>query len=242
LKQTNGRQPIIRLLLGLGIGLAALGSFSAWRAATLYGDQPPPTTPAAALARLKAGNERFVRGHSEERHLVQVRTELLTEQRPYAIILSCSDSRVPPELVFDETLGRLFIIRVAGNVIDPVALGSIEYGAQVLGARLLVVLGHEHCGAVKAAAKAGSFGPNIDAIVKRIAPAIERVKAGGVKRSGHVEAEVEENVRVQLRSALEESAILRDLTQKGRLQSAGGVYDLETGRVLFLSDEGDQPR
>jgi carbonic anhydrase len=167
-----------------------------------------------------------------------MRSELLTEQQPYAIILSCSDSRVPPELVFDETLGRLFVIRVAGNVIDPVALGSIEYGAKVLGARLLVVLGHEHCGAVKAAAKGESVSPNVDAIVKRIAPAIERVKAGGVRASGPFEAEVEENVRLQLRSALDESAILRDLTQKGQLLLIGAVYELPTGQVIFLPTEG----
>jgi len=130
MKQAVGQQPAIRALLGVGIGLAALVSFLAWRAEALYGDQPPPVTAAASLARLKAGNARFASGHPEERHLVQVRSELLTEQRPYAIILSCSDSRVPPELIFDETLGRLFVIRVAGNVIDPVALGSIEYGAK----------------------------------------------------------------------------------------------------------------
>jgi carbonic anhydrase len=235
MKLAGSRRPAIRRLVGVGIGLAALVSILAWRAASLYGDPPPPTTAAEALARLKAGNERFARGHPEQRHVVQIRSELLTEQRPYAIILSCSDSRVPPELVFDETLGRLFIIRVAGNEIDPVALGSIEYGAQVLGARLLVVLGHEHCGAVKAAAKGGSLGPNLDAIMKRIAPAIEKVKAGGVKASGPFEPEVEANVRLQLHDALAESAVLRDLTQKGQLQLAGAVYELPTGRVVFLS-------
>jgi len=108
----------------------------------------------------------------------------------------------------------------------------------VLAARLLVVLGHEHCGAVKAAAKGGSLGPNLDAFVKRIAPAIQRVKAGGVRASGPFEAEVEENVRLQLRSALEESAVLRGLTQKGQLQLDGAVYELPSGRVIFLPPGG----
>src|SRR5205814_6637151 len=129
-----------------------------------------------ALAELKAGNARFVRGESQLRDLPQARQALAAGQHPAAIILCCSDSRVPPELVFDQTLGRLFVVRAAGNVVDPALLGSIEYAVEHLGARLLVVLGHSSCGAVDAALKGGSASPNLRALVERIAPAAARAK------------------------------------------------------------------
>ncbi len=104
------------------------------------------------------------------------RPELAEGQHPYAIVLACADSRVAPELIFDESLGKLFVVRVAGNVADPVVLGSIEYAVEHLHANLLMVLGHENCGAVKATIGGGAFPPNIEALIKRITPAVDKVR------------------------------------------------------------------
>src|SRR5205085_9309530 len=126
------------------------------------------------------GNDRYVRGQPKPKDYAKERVRLAKGQQPYAIVLTCSDSRVPPELVFDESLGKLFVVRVAGNVTDPVALGSVEYAAVVEAARLLVVLVHESCGAVKATLKGDPQPPNIEAIVRKIQPAADRAKARGL--------------------------------------------------------------
>ncbi|MFY9570851.1 MAG: carbonic anhydrase, partial [Blastocatellia bacterium] len=131
----------------------------------------PDTSSADPLARLLNGNARFVRGVRRPANYKRERRALTKVQHPYAIVLSCSDSRVPPEIVFDESLGKLFVVRVAGNVVDPVTLGSIEYAAEHLHSKLLFVLGHESCGAVRATIDGGHSSPGIEAIVDRIKPA-----------------------------------------------------------------------
>jgi carbonic anhydrase len=167
------------------------------------------------------------------KNLPKQREELTAGQQPYAIILGCSDSRVPPELLFDESLGQLFIVRDAGNVADSVTLGSIEYAAEHLHAKLLVVLGHTSCGAVKATLAGGDVPPNIGAIANRIAPAANRAKAKHLdEKETALEASVE-NVREQMDACVGQSTLIRELVEKNELKLVGAIYDLETGKVEF---------
>jgi|GEM_PF-2153842 len=191
-------------------------------------------SPQDPLDKLTCGNKRFV----DDPHFVEERARAyrVDEQHPYAVILSCSDSRVPAELVFGEwgSLGTLFVIRTAGNVVDPVVLGSIEYGTQHLHAKLILVLGHENCGAVRAArAQAASpQKPNIAWFVDPIKLAVERT-------SNRSEIEtVKENVRVQIQNLRNQSSIIRELEQEGQLRIVGGFYNFtgaKSGVVDLLS-------
>jgi carbonic anhydrase len=190
-----------------------------------------------ALARLKAGNARFVKGRHRPANYVAERATLIKGQQPYAILLTCSDSRVPPELIFDESLGKLFIVRVAGNVTDPVTLGSVEYAAEHLGAHLLVVLGHDACGAVKATVEGGHLPPNIEAIAHDIQPAADRAKARHLDAPATLKTAIAENVRQQMGDALGESEVLREMVEKKSLTIVGGVYNLASGRVEWLQAE-----
>jgi carbonic anhydrase len=193
-----------------------------------------------ALARLKRGNQRFVTGKPQIRHLISERKSLAEGQAPYAIILCCSDSRVSPEIIFDESLGKLFVVRVAGNVADPVDLGSIEYAAQHLHAKLLLVVGHESCGAVKATLDGGQAPANIDAIVEKISPAVEKARNQHRDIKATLNIAIEENVRQQMNNALQQSAVLREMVEKKELQITGGVYNLHTGKVEYLSENSRQ--
>ncbi|MGD0059985.1 MAG: carbonic anhydrase [Verrucomicrobiia bacterium] len=185
-----------------------------------------------ALARLKAGNERFVTGQvihpngSAER-----RTEVAKGQKPYAIVVGCSDSRVGPEVVFDQGLGDLFVVRTAGNVVDDVALGSIEYAAEHFGVPVIFVLGHTRCGAVAAAVAGGEAPGHVGSVVEKIRPAVEETKG---EKGDAVDNAVRANVRNvvnQLRGAV---PILSGLVKSGKLRVVGGCYDLDTGRVAML--------
>ena len=188
--------------------------------------------------RLKAGNERFVRG---EARFPTVQKEILAslanEQRPYATILGCSDSRVPPELVFDAGFGELFIVRVAGNVVSPGVLGSLHYAAIHLGTPLFVVLGHERCGAVSAALHAshdesGQSAP-ITRLLNKIRPALRHLPPG-LSPEAELDAAVEANVRwsmQQIRETAEAQARAR--LEAGAMMLVGARYDLDTGEVTF---------
>lgn len=201
----------------------------------VFADDKPGVPADQAFARLKAGNARFVRGQHQAADYSTERAKLVTGQQPYAILLTCSDSRVPPELVFDESLGKLFIVRVAGNVADPVTVGSIEYAAEHLGARLLVVLGHESCGAVKAALDGGHAPPNIEAILHKIQLATEDAKSHRLTPTATLAQAVEENVYLQMHDALDQSEVLHEMVDKKSLTLVGGVYQLSTGKVEWLN-------
>ena len=188
--------------------------------------EPPPVTPGDALARLKQGNQRFVSGLSRHAHeSASLRHQLVSGQHPFAIVLGCSDSRVPVELIFDQGFGDLFVIRIAGNVITDGVLGSIEYARIHLNSQLLVVLGHEGCGAVTAALEArkhASSDPHgVQTIVRLINPAIGNIEPG-LPVSEQVHRAVELNVR-WAQEELKNSPETRDL----RLSTVGAVYDLE---------------
>lgn len=201
----------------------------------VFADNKPGVSADEALARLKAGNARFVKGQHKPANYPAERAKLVKGQQPYAILLTCSDSRVPPELIFDESLGKLFIVRVAGNVTDPVTLGSIEYAAEHLGAKLLVVLGHQSCGAVKATIEGGHVPPNIEAIMHDIQPAAARAKVKNLDPAATLKLAIADNVRQQMRDALGESEVLREMVEKKSLTVAGGVYQLATGKVEWLA-------
>ena len=186
------------------------------------------------LQRLLDGTARYVSGKTTHpRQDGARRGEVAKGQAPFAMVLSCADSRVPPEILFDQGLGDLFLVRVAGNIADSHALGSLEYGAQVLGAKFLMVLGHEYCGAVDAAAKGGHVGGNIESIIEAIAPAAARAKADPDKTT-LLDRAVVENVREVLTVIGKRSPALAGLAAKGSLTIVGARYDLDSGEVTVV--------
>jgi carbonic anhydrase len=192
-----------------------------------------------ALSKLLDGNKRYVESKMNacSESSTTAREALAKGQKPYAIILSCSDSRVPPELVFDKALGEVFVVRVAGNVPDPIVLGSIEYAAEHLGSPLIVVLGHERCGAVTAAVDAkGKPEGNIGAIIKTIAPAVKQAKKDykGKNKAELVETAVDDNVKLVAANITRQSAVLRHLVKEGKIKIVAAKYDLDDGKVSLL--------
>lgn len=190
-----------------------------------------------ALERLRAGNARFVEGTSSITDAVSVarRAELIDGQTPFAAILACSDSRVPVELIFDQGLGDLFVIRVAGNIAAPSQVCSIEYAASVLGAQLVVVLGHSNCGAIDATLKElaqeqAVRSPILRAIVDRIGPAL-----AGLENPTLLDA-VAANVRNTVAELRSGSKILENLIDAGSLVIVGAEYSIESGKVGFFDD------
>ncbi|MFA6214457.1 MAG: carbonic anhydrase [Candidatus Micrarchaeia archaeon] len=182
---------------------------------------------AEALNRLKEGNARFAAGKPSAKDFAAQRKAALGGQSPYAIVLYCSDSRVPAEYIFDAGIGEIFGIRDAGNIVDAITLGSIEYAAEHLNVPLLVVLGHTKCGAVTAACQSGHAPGNIASVVAEIQAA---AKAGG----NVPEAAVRENIKCVLEKIRAKSGIVSSLEAQGKLRVASALYSLETGAVQFL--------
>jgi carbonic anhydrase len=197
-----------------------------------------PTQPAAAAdeiwADLIKGNERFVAGKPKARHLVGLRTSLAKSQHPRVAVLACSDSRVAPELLFDQSLGDLFVVRSAGNIADPIGAGSIEYAVEHLGSSVLVVLGHTKCGAVTAACSGEKMPtPNLQAIVDKINPAVSQA-GKSAKGEALVEAAIRENVHRSANDVLASSEVLRHFVDQGKLTVFEAEYNLDTGKVSRL--------
>jgi carbonic anhydrase len=195
-------------------------------------DQPIVAT-AEAISRLKEGNGRYTSGNLQHPgQTAERRTELAKSQHPFAIILSCSDSRVPPEIVFDEGLGDLFIVRVAGNVLNDEGLGSIEYAVDILGARLIVVLGHQSCGAVDAAMKTvaakGKAPGHIQSLVTAIKPVVDATP------KGDLDTMIKANVKHVVDALRSSTPILKARVDSGDVRVIGGYYALDTGAVAFL--------
>jgi carbonic anhydrase len=189
-----------------------------------------PTTPSVrpeeALSRLKSGNERFVNSKvSAGKPVAERRAETAKEQHPFAIIVACADSRTAPEIVFDQNIGDLFVIRTAGNLVDDYALGSIEYAVEHLGTRLIVVLGHERCGAVTAALAGGSAPGHINSLVRDIQPAVAASKG---KEGDALANAIHEN-DAAVAAKIQKQAQLGELAFQVRI--VAGYYDLDTGKV-----------
>ena len=176
------------------------------------------------LERLMEGNKRYVEGMLAAKDVKSKREETKDSQKPFVTIVSCSDSRVVPEYIFDENLGEIFVIRTAGNIVDTITLGSIEYGVEHLGTPLLVVLGHEKCGAVTAACAGGECGHNIAAIVEKIKPAANKCK-------NDIESSVKENVKCVIDEIRQKSEVLKNLENGRKLKIVGMEYFFEDGRV-----------
>lgn len=184
------------------------------------------------IKKLIDGNKRYVSSkmiHPDQ--TANKRTELANEQHPFAIVLSCSDSRVPPEIIFDQGIGDLFVIRVAGNVLDNAAVGSIEYAVEHLNVKLIVVLGHERCGAVSAAVEGSEVPGHIRYLVEAIQPAVEKAKQmQGDLLDNSVRVNVQ-NVVAQLKSS---EPIIKEYVHEKKVEVIGARYDLDDGAVTFL--------
>ncbi len=187
------------------------------------------------LERLIQGNQRYVNSTTVcHEDWTAKRTALLANQKPFAVIVTCSDSRVPPEIIFDQTLGALFVVRVAGNIVDDFAIGSIEYGVNILGADLVLVLGHSNCGAVDAALKGMKFDNHIQEVLNAIQPAIAATKS---QPGNLLEKATKTNVKLVENKLRTSKPLLSQLIEKGTLRISGGYYDLETGKVEFLDKQ-----
>jgi len=226
-------------------GMAALMAGMAWANA----GSESAVSPEAALQHLMEGNKRYVEGQMTAGKLCDAaaRTALVKSQKPYAIILSCSDSRLPPEVIFDKGLGEIFVIRVAGNIPDPIVLGSIEYAAEHLGSPLIMVLGHERCGAVKATVEAKgktSGSANIDAILNTITPSVKaaakdcqackgEAKCADSKKDEFLECVSDTNAKRVAASLPAKSKIIKHLLAEKKLAIVVAKYDLDDGVVTL---------
>lgn len=217
------RRDLLRLTTAGALALAAQPGLAADPAPAR--DDDDPTTPADAVAGLRDGNARFVRGEvlSPRRELDRLR-KLKHEQKPWAAILGCADSRVPVEIVFDEGFGDLFVVRVAGNVATAVEIASLEYAVAVLGVQVVLVLGHANCGAVKAALSGAAVPGQISTLYQHIVP--------GIDRDGRdLPKAIADNVRFQTKKLRDGSTVIGTAVKDGKLALAGGVFELASGRV-----------
>lgn len=211
--------------------VAAFVSLASW---SPLAAEPEPAAP--PLARLKAGNERYVKGALSSVALGSgTRQSLTKEQHPFAMVLSCADSRVPPEYIFNVGLGDLFVVRAAGEVVDKSVMASLEYGAEHLHIPLLVVMGHESCGAVKAAVEAEhGEGPNLDYLVSHIRAGFQH----GAAEQKELRTVILANVEQVINDAMGGSQILRQSAMTGHLQVVGAYYELGSGSVVFSEPVG----
>lgn len=185
----------------------------------------------AALKKLLDGNSRYVKfqaTHPDQ--TAETRAETAKGQKPFAIIVTCSDSRVPPEIIFDQGLGNLFVIRVAGNVVDDFELGSIEYAAEHLGVQLVVVLGHERCGAVDATVKGGEAPGHIANLVKAIKPSVEKAKK---EKGDLLENSIKNNTLAVAQKIRNSKPVLSEMIKEGKLKVVSARYDLDDGTVTL---------
>jgi carbonic anhydrase len=193
-----------------------------------------PQSPEEIWADLMEGNKRFAAGKPKTREIVASRSELVNGQHPKVIVLGCADSRVSPELVFDKNLGDLFVVRTAGNIADPIALGSIEYAVEHLHSPVLLILGHEKCGAVSAAAEGGEMPtPNLESIMKKIAPVTGKLK-DFFTGDDLINISVQANVMQSANDLLKNSSILRKEVDEKKLTLFKAVYRLKSGEVVRL--------
>jgi carbonic anhydrase len=193
-------------------------------------------SPDAALAELRAGNARFVAGQSRARDFATEVRATASHQYPFAVVLSCVDSRQPIEIVFDQGIGDVFSARVAGNVINDDILGSMEFACKVSGTKLIAVIGHSNCGAIKGAIDDVQLG-NLTGLLTKIKPAIAQVDGGGEansKNQDFVQKVAEANVRLAMREIRERSPVLREMIDQEKIGLVGGMYDLSTGQVQFF--------
>jgi carbonic anhydrase len=198
-------------------------------------------TPDEVITALMDGNARFVAGELTDPDIDERIATSATGQYPKAVVLSCLDSRVPVELVFDQGIGDVFVGRVAGNIENVDQLGSMEFATKLSGSKLVMVLGHSGCGAIKGAVDGAELG-NLTALLKKIRPAVDEVEGFGPdertsKNAEFVDKVVEENVRLTVADIREKSPVLAELERAGEIKIVGAIYDLETGKVRLLDEK-----
>ncbi|MEZ7499065.1 carbonic anhydrase family protein [Flavobacterium sp. Arc3] len=206
---------------------------------TLNKEMQDAITPSMAITILKEGNKRFTNNLKANRNLLQQANETVEGQHPFAVILSCIDSRTSAELIFDQGLGDIFSVRIAGNIINEDILGSMEFGCKVAGAKVIVVLGHTKCGAVKGACDHVEMG-NLTALLSKIQPAVYDEKTEKVNRTSANVEFVEKvsviNVKRSVNAILERSPILKEMIEKGEIDIVGASHDIATGLVTFYEE------
>lgn len=206
---------------------------------TLTKEMQAAITPAMALDLLKDGNKRFVNNLKVNRNLLQQANETSDGQHPFAVILSCIDSRTSAELIFDQGLGDVFSVRIAGNIINEDILGSMEFGCKAAGSKIIVVLGHTKCGAVKGACDHVEMG-NLTALLTKIRPAVDDEKTTKENRNSSNSEFVENvatiNVKRTVKSIMERSPILKEMIESGAIGIVGGTHNISTGEVEFYPE------
>ncbi|HAX79757.1 MAG TPA: carbonic anhydrase [Cyanobacteria bacterium UBA11372] len=235
-----GRRNLLKLAGASGLGLAATSAGALlWGADQVVNPQlaeaqgrPTPIDPDTALKRLLDGNKRFVEDKRQNLQAKLRLQETAAAQFPFASILGCADSRFPAEIVLDQGLGDLFVVRVAGNIASQTAIGSLEFSTAVLGTQLILVIGHERCGAIAAAVEGNPLPGRIGGVVEEIKPAVRRVRN---KPGDAVDNAVIANVQYQVERLKEASTILSGLLQQGKLKIVGGRYDLDSGELLIVT-------
>ncbi|MBC8988033.1 carbonic anhydrase [Pedobacter sp. N36a] len=206
---------------------------------TLTKEDQEAITPIMALNLLEEGNKRFVNNLKINRNLLQQANETSDSQHPFAVVLSCIDSRTSAELIFDQGLGDIFSIRIAGNIINEDVLGSMEFGCKVAGAKIIVVLGHTKCGAIKGACDHVEMG-NLTALLSKIRPAVDDEQTIKENRNSSNSEFIEKvaaiNVSRSVKSIIERSPILKEMVEGGQIQIVGGNHDIATGIVTFIHE------
>lgn len=231
------RRDFLKFVTLGGISLAAAAGDLCWQVGQAMADEIPestgqPLSPEAALQKLLEGNQRFVSQQPQHPNQSQKRLqEVAQAQHPFATILSCADSRVPAEIIFDQGIGNIFDVRIAGNIATPEAIGSIEYAVALLGSPVLMVLGHERCGTVTAAVQNEPLPGKMNTFVEAIQPAVARAKS---LAGNAIENAVIVNVQYQIEQ-LKRSPLLTERVQSGKLAIVGGRYDLDTGKVTLTA-------
>jgi carbonic anhydrase len=227
------QQPARRRFLQLA-GAGALMSLMAKAGSELSFPEPvfaqSTLSPDAALTELMDGNKRFTTGGltAHEHDLAILKQNTTEKQEPFAAVLSCADSRVPVELVFDQSIGHIFVTRVAGNVVTPEIIASLEYGALVLGTKVILVMGHANCGAVKATIQGKEVPGQISALYPHIQPAVDQA-------GPNLEAATKANAKIQAALLSESSTVVKGLVKEGKLKVAAAYYDIASGSVMLLN-------
>jgi carbonic anhydrase len=226
--QSSSRRLFLRRALGgaiagsvMAAGMEFAGPHSALAQSKL--------TPDAALQELMDGNRRFTSGRltAHEQDLTILKQKTIEKQEPFAALLSCADSRVPVELVFDQSIGHLYVNRIAGNIVTPEMIASLEYGAAVLGTKAILVMGHGNCGAVKGTIQAKEVPGQISALFPHIQPAVDQAGA-------NLEAATKANAKIQAALLRRASTVISGLVKDGKLEVVAGYYDITTGTVTLL--------
>lgn len=200
-----------------------------------------PETPQQELEALKEGNRRFITNEKLGHNFHYQINKTKEGQKPYGVVLSCLDSRVPVEIVFDQGIGDLFVARIAGNIENTDILGSMEFGTAVYDAKLIVVLGHTKCGAIKGACNNVKLG-NLTSLLDKIQPSVQKIKSMTPKFDpnsyAHIDLVSEENVRQTVARIRQGSEVIRKLEADGKIQIIGAMYDISTGKVTFMDRQG----